>query len=142
MVEVSMSDIGAILDKAEEMGMKVGKLESVALKAGAQPILQEAKDNIRMSSPHHIGSKEFQKSSIESGALFNSLQVGTPKKDMSKGGKYIKVYSDDPVAHLVEFGHAGPAPAPAHPFMAPAYENKKEEAKKVVIETLKAGLGL
>ena len=30
-----------------------------------------------------------------------------------------------PTAHLVEFGHGGPKPAPEHPFMRPAYEDEK-----------------
>lgn len=30
-----------------------------------------------------------------------------------------------PVAHLVEYGHKGPHPAPEHPFMRPSYEEVK-----------------
>ena len=30
-----------------------------------------------------------------------------------------------PHAHLVEFGHGGPAPAPEHPTLRPAYEDEK-----------------
>ena len=30
-----------------------------------------------------------------------------------------------PHAHLVEFGHGGPSPAPEHPTMRPAFEDEK-----------------
>ena len=30
------------------------------------------------------------------------------------------------IAHLVEFGHGGPKPAPAHPFIRPAWEDSLE----------------
>lgn len=42
--------------------------------------------------------------------------------------------------HLVEFGHGGPHPAPAHPFMRPAYEQTKgqvsEDAAKKIAKYL------
>jgi HK97 gp10 family phage protein len=41
-----------------------------------------------------------------------------------------------PHAHLVEFGHGGPHPAPAHPFIRPAWEETKEQVR----ENIKSGL--
>jgi HK97 gp10 family phage protein len=41
-----------------------------------------------------------------------------------------------PHAHLVEFGHGGPHPAPAHPFMRPAWDSSKRE----VLEGIEQGL--
>jgi len=35
-----------------------------------------------------------------------------------------------PHAHLVEYGHAGPHPAPPHPFVRPAWDGCKEEVKR------------
>jgi len=35
-----------------------------------------------------------------------------------------------PHAHLVEYGHGGPHPAPAHPFVRPAWDGCKEEVKR------------
>lgn len=40
-----------------------------------------------------------------------------------------------PHAHLVEFGHGGPHPAPPHPFMRPAIDANSSRA----IEMMKAG---
>jgi HK97 gp10 family phage protein len=41
-----------------------------------------------------------------------------------------------PHAHLVEFGHAGPHPAPPHPFVRPAWD----EVKFQVAENIQRGL--
>ena len=35
-----------------------------------------------------------------------------------------------PHAHLVEYGHGGPHPAPPHPFVQPAWDSCKEEVRK------------
>ncbi|MBU1067476.1 HK97 gp10 family phage protein [Patescibacteria group bacterium] len=43
-------------------------------------------------------------------------------------------YSVGPHAHLVEFGHGGPQPAPAHPFFRPAWDSKKKEAEKIIVD--------
>ena len=32
----------------------------------------------------------------------------------------------------VEFGHGGPHPAPAHPFLRPAFDTNKERAKRII----------
>lgn len=42
----------------------------------------------------------------------------------SFGGYYVRVYNTTrpSLTHLLEFGHGGPQPAPAHPHIAPAAE--------------------
>jgi len=42
-----------------------------------------------------------------------------------------------PHAHLVEYGHGGPHPAPPHPFFRPAVD----EVKDKVMRNIKEGLG-
>ncbi len=42
-----------------------------------------------------------------------------------------------PHAHLVEYGHAGPHPAPPHPFFRPAWDECKDEVQR----NIAAGLG-
>lgn len=44
-------------------------------------------------------------------------------------------YKIAPHAHLVEFGHAGPHPAPPHPYMRPAIAASIELAKKGIEDT-------
>jgi HK97 gp10 family phage protein len=42
-----------------------------------------------------------------------------------------------PHAHLVEYGHAGPHPAPPHPFVRPAWDESRDEVER----NIAAGLG-
>jgi HK97 gp10 family phage protein len=53
-----------------------------------------------------------------------SRTTGIAKVGIEKG----LVGDENPAlyGHLVEFGHAGPHPAPAHPFMIPAAEAERE----------------
>ncbi|URZ06487.1 HK97-gp10 family putative phage morphogenesis protein [Clostridium felsineum] len=141
-VEASATDIGALIDRAEQLGLKVSSLENASLRAGAEILLNEAKENLQKPTMHHLGAKEFEKNSVVTKKLLESIEIGNPKKDKFRGGKYIKVFTSYPTAHLVEFGHAGPAPAPPHPFMRTAYQNKKEEVKRTIIEVLRAGIKL
>jgi len=48
----------------------------------------------------------------------------------------------DPVryAHLVEFGHGGPHPAPPHPFMRPAFESAAQHAMIMLRNALWDGI--
>lgn len=36
-----------------------------------------------------------------------------------------RIHDPVKIAHLVEYGHGGPASAPAHPFMRPAFQQSK-----------------
>jgi HK97 gp10 family phage protein len=45
-----------------------------------------------------------------------------------------------PHAHLVEFGHAGPHPAPAHPFFRPAIAETFPRALENIKTDLKEGI--
>ena len=38
---------------------------------------------------------------------------------------------------FVEFGHAGPAPAPAHPYIRPAYDARADESYEIIREGLR-----
>ncbi len=59
--------------------------------------------------------------------------------DENKSSALVGVnYKIAPHAHLVEFGHAGPHPAPPHPYMRPAVENKKEAVKQIMTDGLGA----
>jgi HK97 gp10 family phage protein len=41
-----------------------------------------------------------------------------------------------PHAHLVEYGHGGPHPAPAHPFFRPAWDANKSRVEKQIVDDL------
>ena len=91
-----------------------------ALEAGAAPIEQQMLANAA-SDPKII-----------TGALHGSIRTGKVKK-RRMGGKAITIGVHHKergayYANPVEFGHGGPAPAPAHPFVRPAFDVKAPEA--------------
>lgn len=101
---------------ALELGSGVNR----ALEAGAKPI---------ESQMLHNASTDPK---IISGDLHGSIHTGGVKKKAG-GGKRITVGVHHKekgafYANPVEFGHGGPAPAPAHPFVRPAFDTKSDEA--------------
>ncbi len=121
----SVDGFSDLLDEVERMAAAPAHVENEALKAAAQPICDEAKKTTAFID--------------RSGKLRESIKVGKVKKD-SNGAKYVLIATDDPIAHLVEEGHGGPSPAPAHPYMRPAFEAKKGEAVEIIKATLKEAL--
>ena len=103
-----------------------------ALQAGAAPIEEQMLHNAS-SDPKII-----------SGDLHDSIRTGAVKKRRD-GGKRITIGVHHKergayYANPVEFGHGGPAPAPAHPFVRPAFDVKAsdafEEMKRVLREEI------
>ena len=100
-----------------------------ALEAGAAPIEQQMLANAA-SDPKII-----------TGALHDSIHTGKVKK-RRMGGKAITIgvhhkekgaYYANPVEH----GHGGPAPAPAHPFVRPAFDTRVDEAYAIMKNLLR-----
>jgi HK97 gp10 family phage protein len=100
-----------------------------ALEAGAAPIEQQMLANAA-SDPKII-----------TGALHDSIHTGKVKK-RRMGGKAITIgvhhkekgaYYANPVEH----GHGGPAPAPAHPFVRPAFDTRVDEAYAIMKNILR-----
>ena len=60
-----------------------------------------------------------------------SITIGVHRKDWS-GDEYYPAY--------VEFGHGGPRPAPPHPFVRPALDEKGEEAMNVLADKVAQAL--
>ena len=61
--------------------------------------------------------------------LYDRVTVGVHRTD--GGAEY---------ANPVEFGHGGPHPAPAHPFVRPAFDAAKDEAYEKVKQDLQTAL--
>ncbi|HRX08711.1 MAG TPA: HK97 gp10 family phage protein [Candidatus Limiplasma sp.] len=104
-----------------------------ALQAGAAPIEAQMRQNAT-SDPKVI-----------SGDLRDSIHTG-PVRKRKNGGKRITVgvHTKEKgafYANPLEFGHGGPAPAPAHPFVRPAFDTAADEAyteiKRVLRDELK-----
>lgn len=130
-----------LIDDLERLAEKAGGPGTDrALKAGAQPIFEDMKrqaaidPKIRTGNLHKsikIGKvgKTVRKTDYKT---MKRITIGSHKKEM---GAYA------PHAHLVEFGHGGPAPAPPHPFVRPAFDKHVGEAfsemKRVLSEEIR-----
>ena len=91
-----------------------------ALKAGAVPIEEQMLQNASTDPK------------IITDTLHSSIHTGKVRRK-SDGGKRITIgvhHSEKGAfyANPVEHGHGGPAPAPAHPFVRPAFDTRADEA--------------
>lgn len=112
-----------ILTRLDRMGVLANRSDK-ALKAGAEVVLGEVQKLVP----------------VRSGALKRAQRV---KKRTRGGYSAIEVgsfYPDAPHAHLVDRGHGGPKPAPAHPYLTTAADNVGEEACQAIIDELNRAL--
>lgn len=99
-----------------------------ALQAGAKPIEEAMLENASTDPK------------IISGDLHGSIHTGNVRQ--RRGGKEITIgvhHSENGAyyANPVEFGHGGPAPAPAHPFVRPAFDTRHEDAYNEIKRVLR-----
>ncbi len=99
-----------------------------ALLAGAKPIEAQMLKNAS-TNPQII-----------TGALHDSIHTGKVKR-RRLGGKAVTIgvhHSEKGAyyANPVEYGHGGPAPAPAHPFVRPAFDTRCEDAYEEIKRVL------
>lgn len=100
------------------------------LQAAAVPIHEQMKTNASTDPK------------IISGELHGALKVGKVKKRRAGGqritiGVHRKDWSEeDYYPAYVEYGHGGPGPAPAHPYIRPAYDARQDEAYGIIRDGL------
>ena len=100
-----------------------------ALKAGAVPIEEQMLQNASTDPK------------IITDTLHSSIHTGKVRRK-SDGGKRntIGVHHTEQGAYYanpVEFSHGGPAPAPAHPFVRPAFDTRADEAFAEITRVLR-----
>jgi len=98
------------------------------LEEAAKPIHDQMKTN---------ASRDPQ---IITGALHRSIRIGPVRKFRNSGKRItIGVHRKEKAYYAtpVEYGHGGPAPAPAHPFIRPAYDTRQDEAYEIIREGLR-----
>lgn len=122
------SDIAGMASRMDADGAGAPVARRI-LEAAAQPIHQQMKAN---------ASKDPK---IITGVLNRSIRIG-PVKKRRKSGKSITigVHRKEEGAYYatpVEYGHGGPAPAPAHPFIRPAYDARADEAYGIIRDGLR-----
>ena len=122
------SDIADLASRMDADGAGAPAVRRI-LEAAAQPIHRQMKAN---------ASKDPQ---IITGVLNHSIRIG-PVKKRRRSGKSITigVHRKEEGAYYatpVEYGHGGPAPAPAHPFIRPAYDTRADEAYEIIRDGLR-----
>ena len=83
------------------------------------------------------------KTPVKTGNLLKSIGRTKWTKGVSGEGSQIvgAIGRTGPHAHLVEFGHGGPQPAPAHPFIRPAADQVEAKAQEAIALYIKQKLG-
>jgi len=116
-------------DKALMRAMKVlpdkvyNKVVKQAVNQAATPIRKAIEKAAPIGPTGNLRSHIIKKTKIYKKAATVITVVGGQykrKKDEEGSANH---------AHLVEFGHGGPKPAPPHPFMRPAFEANKGKAE-------------
>ena len=96
------------------------------LQAAAVPVETQMKSNAS-SDPQRL-----------SGKLYGAIHTGTVKKHKVTGlhitiGVHRKDWhEEDYYPAYVEYGHGGPHPAPAHPYIRPAFDTRQDEAFGII----------
>ena len=96
------------------------------LKAAAVPIDAQMKANASRD-PQIITDK-----------LHGAISTGKVKKRKTTGlhitiGVHRKDWDDEEYyPSFVEYGHGGPAPAPSHPYVRPAFDTRQDEAYSII----------
>ncbi len=123
MARVELTGLEDFINAVQRLGSEGKKIENKALKeAGA--VMQKAIQNV---------------TPVRTGKLKNSITVsGIRTQD---GVKYVAIgpSKDGWYCKFLEFGTVK---IRAKPFMAPGYENGKEQAMATIKEELRRGLGL
>lgn len=125
MADIELKGVQEILDKLQEIGANVGKLENQALKKAAEPVLEDAKANVP----------------VDTGKLQEHLDIGDVKK--KDGVKYINIgitKSDNSKVFYGKFIEFGTTKMAARPFLAPAFERNKDTVENIIADNLKEGL--
>lgn len=124
MANIELRGVDEILNKLQQIGANIGKLENKALKNAAEPVLKDAK-----------ATNAFKD---RSGKLRKGLKITSVKK--KEGTKYILVgvdRGDNSEVFYGKFVEFGTSKMPARPFLQPAYEKNKQNIKRIIAETLK-----
>ena len=127
MADIELEGVDEILNRLQQIGNNISRLENRALKNAAQPVLDDAKSSNAFNDRSGNLRKNLKISNIKSKEGMKYVLVGVDKSDNSKiyYGKFL------------EFGTSKMS---AKPFMQPAYEKNKDNIQKTIAETLKEGL--
>ncbi|MBP7638129.1 MAG: HK97 gp10 family phage protein [Kiritimatiellae bacterium] len=111
---------------------------SAAVTAGCKPIVAAA----RSQAPVDTGMlKKSLGSKISRNRRRQTVKgIIGPRFGFALVDETHVVHDPAKIAHAVEFGHGGPAPAAARPFLRPAVDGSGQKALTVIRERLAKGL--
>lgn len=119
---VEVLGFSELMGDLERLGQTFdGPVVTEALTQGAAPILGRAKSNIVSRSGDLSGSMET--------VIKKKKGRATAHIGAQKGSKGY-------YATMVEYGHGGPHPAGAHPFLTPAFDAEVENAYGIIKQEL------
>ena len=128
-----LSDTNRITQKLSD-GAGGASASKQILEAAARPIEEQMKAN---ASNDPV---------IRTGRLQGAISTGKPQKRRGAGisvtiGVHRKDWGgEEYYTAFVEYGHGGPRPAPAHPYIRPAFDTRKEESFDIIRRKLKEKL--
>ena len=106
--------------------------------SAARRILQAAAVPVEVQMKANAGSDP----QIITGKLHGAISTGKVKKHKTTGlhitiGVHRKDWDDeDYYPAYTEYGHGGPAPAPPHPYIRPAFDTRQDEAFGIIRDGL------
>ncbi|NFJ83905.1 HK97 gp10 family phage protein [Clostridium botulinum] len=127
MASMELDGMDNVIRKIEDMGKAGTRIENKALKKAGELIVEEAKNNV-----------PFRKGKLKEG-----LKVSGVRK--KNGNKFVLAgiqKGDNSKIFYGKFLEFGTSKMKARPFMGPAYESKKEEAKEIIKQELRNALNL
>lgn len=118
-------------DRGSLAGLKEAKAAFKAL----DPVLQDELATAAFNTALRIKSQAVLRVRRRFGILASKIQAsvnrktGIAKVGVTGGDVFVNGKRENAsyYAHLVEFGHGGPRPAPAYPFMIPAMEGEQAD---------------
>ena len=128
-MSLAIKGVDELTSDLQRMAARAGNEASDrALKAGAKVILTEMKAQAQIDPKVRKGNllKSLKLGSIVTAMREQRSRIGVKRIQL---GSYEKKHGQiAPHAHLVEYGHGGPHPAPPHPFIRPSFDKRADEA--------------
>lgn len=128
-MSLEIKGVDELTSDLQRMAAKAGgEAADRALKAGARAILTEMKAQAQIDPKVRKGNmlKSLKLGSIVTAMKEQRSKIGVKRIQL---GAYEKEHGQiAPHAHLVEYGHGGPYPAPPHPFVRPSFDRRADEA--------------
>ena len=124
--EFELQGLDELLNHLQQISDKAGRVENKALKAAAQPVADEMKSLVNVSSIDHLHIRD-------------NIKISGVK---SKGGiKYIEIGPGKETNWRAKFLEWGTSKMPAKPFVQISYEHKKKDVLEIMKQTIAEAFG-